>query len=83
VPDRQLDRALEHRLVQVVAAPLAGLTLHVEAGGGEYPLPGPLAAGVGVLARQRARQLDPARATPQVLVVLLLDQELAPAGSTK
>ena len=55
LPDRQLDRALEDRLVQVVAALPAGLALHVAAGGGEYPLPGPLAAGVGVLACQRAR----------------------------
>ena len=72
-PDRILHGALEHGLVEVVAAALTGLPVNVDACGGEHPLPGPLAAGVGVLAGQRPRQLDPSRAVSQVGVVLTLD----------
>jgi len=63
--------ALEDGFVQVVAPVLAGGALHVHAGGGEHPLPGPLAAGVRVLARESRRQLHPPRAVPKIVFVLL------------
>ncbi len=52
---------LQQGLVQVVVATLARLALGVDARRGKHPLPGPLAAGVGQLARERVGQLDPAR----------------------
>ena len=72
-PDSVLDGALEHGLVERVAAAVTGLPVNVDACGGEHPLPGPFATGVGVLAGQRPRQLDPSRAVSQVGVVLTLD----------
>jgi hypothetical protein len=50
----------------VVAAPLAGQVVHVDARRREDPLPPPLAAGVRILARQRPGQLDPARAMAKI-----------------
>ena len=61
VPHGVLEGTLEHRLVEVVAAALAGLSVDVETRGGEDPLPSPLAPGVGVLARQSPRQFHPSR----------------------
>src|SRR6266851_4134429 len=49
---RLLHRALQHGFVQVVAAALAGLAVQVRTGGGEDPLPDPLATGVGVFAAE-------------------------------
>ena len=67
------DRALQHGFVQVVAAALAGLAVQIGAGGGEDPLPEPLAAGAGVLAGEGPGQLDPARAGAEVGLVLVAD----------
>src|SRR5262245_26949643 len=69
-PDRVLDRPLEDRLVQVVAAALTGHAVYIEASRREDPLPSPGSAGVRVLAQERAGQLDPARAVPEVAFVL-------------
>ena len=46
--DRSAHRVLHDGFVQVVAALLTGCGLDVVPGGGEDPLPGPLAAGVGL-----------------------------------
>jgi hypothetical protein len=56
--------------VEVVAADLAGLPMLVGPGGGKHPLPGPLAAGVRVLAREGGGELDPAGAPAEVVAVL-------------
>src|SRR5262249_61751019 len=64
-PDRVLDRPLEDRLVQVVAATLTGHAVYIEASRREDPLPSPGSAGVRVVAQERAGQLDPARAGPE------------------
>lgn len=45
----RVDGALEDRLVQVGAADLARFRVAVGAGGGEDPLPGRAAGGIGVL----------------------------------
>src|SRR5207244_11777060 len=70
--------ALHDGLVEMMAAALAGNSLDVEPSGRKHPLPGPLAAGVRILASQRPRQLDPACALPEVEVVLLLDDVQMP-----
>lgn len=49
-PNGLLDRPLDHGLMQVVPAPLAGLAVYVGPGGGKDPLPGPLPPGIRVLA---------------------------------
>ena len=67
------DGALQRGLVEVVPPPLTGLPVDIDTGGGENPLPGSLAAGVGVLPGQCPRQLDPARTMLEVTVVLPLD----------
>src|SRR4030095_5069421 len=69
-PDRVLDRPLEDRLVQVVAATLTGHAVHVEASRRKDPLPSPGAAGIRVLAQERPGQLDPARTMPKIAFVL-------------
>ena len=56
---RVMDRVLEDALVQMVPATLAGRCFDVGPGGGEDPLPGPLAARRRVLCGQGAGQLDP------------------------
>ena len=63
---RLLHRALQHGFVQVVAAALTGLAVQVRTGGGEDPLPDPLAAGVGVFAAEGPGQLDPAGAAAEI-----------------
>src|SRR5690349_7457216 len=66
-PDRILDHPLKDRLEKVVAAPLAGHAVHVEACGREDPLPSPGLAGVPVLARERpgsSTQPAPCRRSP-------------------
>jgi hypothetical protein len=69
--DGNLHRPLEHGFVDVVAAPLAGHGLYVETRGGEDPLQTPFAAGVRVLAQERAGQFDPTGAVAGVGLVLL------------
>jgi len=69
---------LEHGFVKVVPAALAGGALLVEARGGEYPLPWPLATGVRVLAPQSQRQFHPAGAVTKIHLVLLLDHREVP-----
>src|SRR5712691_2031511 len=69
--DRVLHGPLENGFVEMVAAPLAGEPVHVDARRREDPLPAPLTARVRVLARERSRQLDPAGALPEVGLVLL------------
>src|SRR5215470_20073496 len=68
--DRLLHRPLKDGFVEVVPATLAGDAVHVNARGREDPLPSPGSAGVRVLAEERAGQLDPAGAVPEVVVVL-------------
>src|SRR5262249_50718241 len=68
--DRVLHRPLKDRFVEVVPTTLAGDAVHVDARGREDPLPSPGSARVRVLAEERAGQLDPARAVPEVAFVL-------------
>jgi hypothetical protein len=56
----------------MMAAALAGLSIDVKPGGREHPLPGPLAAGIRVLARKRPRELNPPCAVAYVDLVLFL-----------
>ena len=56
--------------MEVVTATLAGDAVHVDARGREDPLPSPGSARVRVLAEERAGQLDPAGAVPEVAFVL-------------
>jgi putative transposase len=53
--------------VEVVTAALTGLSVGVSAGRWEDPLPAPLASGVRVLAGQCGVELDPYRATAQIV----------------
>ncbi len=64
------DRALQHRLMQVVPAPLAGHPVDVDPGSRKDPLPTLLPARVRVLPHQGSRELDPAGTAPEVLLVL-------------
>ena len=68
--DGFLDSPLEHGLMEVMPAPLAGDAIDVETGRREGPLPAPLAARVGILPPECPRQLDPAGAVLQVPGVL-------------
>jgi hypothetical protein len=52
-----VDCPLEHGLVKMVPAPLSGDSIDMNASCREDPLPSPLPAGVGILARKRPRQL--------------------------
>ena len=69
--NRVLYSPLEHRFVEMVAAPLASKPVDVGASRREDPVPAPLAAGVRVLAREGAGQFDPTGFVPQVSLVLL------------
>jgi hypothetical protein len=60
--------------VQVVPTTLAGLAMQVRTGGREDPLPDPLAAGARVLAGEGPGHLHPARAGPDVGLVLVADR---------
>src|SRR5437867_7736212 len=71
--DRVFHRSLEHGLMEMVTATLAGLGVHVKTRGRKYPLPPQFAPGVRVLAYQRARQLDPGRAAPEIGLVRFSD----------
>ena len=73
LPDRILHNAVEHGLVQVVASALARDPITISTRGGRDPLPGPRVASMRILPEQRGRQLDPARAHGQILVVLRPD----------
>lgn len=55
LPSGDANDALQDRFVRVVAASLASLAVGIDAGGREYPLPGPLPAGVGILPREGGR----------------------------
>ena len=79
--DGVADGALHHCLVMMVAAALAGVERDIGPGRREDPLPGPFAAGVGVFAAKGARELDPAAAACQVVLVLAVDTlEVAAQG---
>ena len=85
---RFLHRALQDGFVEVVAAALVGLAVEVGAGGGEDPLPDPLAAGAGVLAGERpgsSTQPAPARRSAscwsRTVSRCLARSRLAAAGS--
>jgi hypothetical protein len=68
------DGALDYRLVDVMAAGLAGHRV-VVAGGGERPLPGPI-AGVGrILDPERVGQGDETGTGGEVTIVLLADSD--------
>ena len=67
------ERTLQDRLVEMVAAVLPGTLVDLDPSRREDPLPGPLAAGVRVLARQGPRELHPAGAVCQVEHVLPLN----------
>lgn len=75
---RRLHRALQDGLVQVMPAALAGQTVDVDARGRERPLPGPLAARVGVLRAEGPRQLDPAGARLEIDLMLVPDHNEVP-----
>jgi len=68
-PDDVFHGAPQYRLVQVVASALAGGVIDVDPRCREDPLPAPLAAGVRILPGQCVRQLDPAGAPSEVVVV--------------
>ena len=59
---RVLHLTLQDRFMQVMAPPLPGHQVHGGARGWEDPLPSPLTARVGILAREGPRQLNPAGA---------------------
>ena len=67
--DRLLQLALQHGLVQVMPAALAGLAIEVGAGGREAPLPTPLPADFGIFPAECEGQLDPACGSGQILLV--------------
>lgn len=71
--DGGADEALHDCLVEMVAAVVAAGLVPVHARGGEDPLPGPLAPGVGVFAFEGCGELDPAGAAGAVLLVLQAD----------
>ena len=50
--DGVLHGALENGFVEMVAATLAGETVHIESCGGEDPLPRPFASGMRVLPQE-------------------------------
>ncbi len=60
-------RFLQTAFIQVMAALDTSARVHGEAFGWEHILPGPLAVGVGIFARQRVRQIDGAVAVGEVL----------------
>src|SRR6185295_4870239 len=73
------DGALDGRLVEVVPADLAGGRIGVVAGGGEDPLPDPLAAGGGVLSSNGVGEVDVAGVGGYVAFVLPADRvQVAP-----
>jgi len=59
--------------MEMMSSALSSISVDVEAGGREDPLPGPLTPGVGVLAGQRPGQLYPAGAIGEIVLVLPLD----------
>jgi hypothetical protein len=67
---RDVERALQHGFMKMVAALLSGFSIAIVAGRWEDPLPPPLLSGVRVLSRESVRKLDPARAGLEVLRML-------------
>lgn len=76
--DGILDGPLEHGLMEVVPAPLAGHLVHVDPCGWEDPLPGPLPARVRVLPHQSPREFHPAGTALEILLVLPLHELKVP-----
>src|SRR5207249_8243072 len=68
-PHRLLEGPLHHRLVKMMAPPLAGAGIIVRATRWKYPLPPPLTSRLGVLRPQRPRQLHPARSLRHIALV--------------
>jgi hypothetical protein len=66
-----VDRLLDDGFVQMVTMSDARLAVHVVGRSGKYPLPAPLAAGIGVLAGQRVRQWHLSQPDLQIGFVLL------------
>jgi len=50
------NRSLENGFVEMVSAPLAGLSIPIGSSCWKHPLPNPLAASIGVFARERGRK---------------------------
>lgn len=67
-----VDGALEHRLVEMVAATLTGTGggVGVDSGGRGGPLSGPRAASVRILAGERSGELDPSAAVAEIDLML-------------
>src|SRR5947207_146341 len=65
-----MHRPLDHGLVQMVAASLAGDRFEVRACRRKHPLPRPLAPRVGVLPPKRMRHLHPSGSGSEVALVL-------------
>jgi len=63
------DGTLDDRLVQMMAAALTRGSVDVESRRREHPLPGQFTPRVGVLPRERPRQLDPPRALAEVALM--------------
>jgi hypothetical protein len=70
---RRSEQALEQRLVEVVAAPLAGRLVRMYPSRGEDPLPGPFAGSARVFASEGVGQGDVAGRALEVALVLSLD----------
>jgi len=70
---RVADRPLEGSQVYVVSANRAGAGIHREAWGGEDPLPGPVAFGVGGLAGQGIGEVNSAVSLSPVLLMKAVD----------
>ena len=81
-----LDRFLNHRLIQMVAALSAGLSVKILTTCRKHELPSPLGIHVGIFASNRIRQFRPPRAVAQIFfmnalgVLQMLDQILLRAG---
>src|SRR5437899_6982328 len=65
--------SLEHGLVEVMAATLAGHAVDVEARSRKHPLPRPFASSVRILPGQGPRQVDPAGVLPEIRFVVISD----------
>ena len=67
---RSCHRPLHHGWMQMMPAPLSGLSVHVVARSREHPLPRPRGGGVRILPHQRPGQSHPTPPHRQVLYVL-------------
>ncbi len=71
--DGLFDGLLDNRWVQVVAANGVGPGVSAARASGEDVLPAPVGGGIRVLARQGRREVDPAEAVGDVLIVEIAD----------